>query len=176
MILYYDFGMEPEEYSQLEIANIDFNVPEFCQKCKVRKRLYRHGYRSRYALSSGNEYVLTIIRLICRFCRTTFTVLPTFLVPYFQTVVSEITELIRSRAKALSLHRQSLRNFYIKRFAKNFNIILGFTRQKGIRLEPSVINCIKNKAIKIVQWLCANSPESFHHEFFRRYGKSFMAG
>ncbi len=93
MIRIHDFGVNVEAYFQLGKDN-DFPVIPSCPHCRLKKTLHRHGFYARNAIVGGKVYRIYICRYRCSDCRRTMSVLPSFLLPFFQYTVHEITNQI----------------------------------------------------------------------------------
>lgn len=173
MILYHDFGLTPEKYQESDLQKI-LPVFETCPHCHAHLRLYRHGFRNRYAMVLGVVLLLVICRFRCRCCKKTFTLLPSFLLPHFQNTASSIMSFLYSILKTGkdSIYRQ-LSYFYRKRFLQNLPLVQGFMAGLGIR-DP-VPSDKKEKAITILEWMLSIGCETPVQEFFAQYNQSFMA-
>ncbi|MEB3104136.1 DUF6431 domain-containing protein, partial [Ferviditalea candida] len=84
--------------------------------CRARNRLQRHGFYERNAIEADASYRITICRLICPDCRKTVSILPTFLLPYFQHTMDFIIHILLAFwITRSSLCTRQLRRFYEKR-------------------------------------------------------------
>lgn len=140
--------------------------PEVCSFCGAHIIQYTHGYRTRnLILESLEVIVITVLRLKCKHCKKTYTLLPDFLLPKFQHCKSIITDLIRKK----NTHYRQIIHFYKKRFTKNINIIQIFLRSLGYKDDwPE-----NEKAIKILEII--DSLPKFSIDFHKHHNKSFMA-
>lgn len=57
-----------------------------CKACGYSNRLHRHGYYSRNVITLSGYYQVKVLRIKCPNpkCNKTFSVLPSFLIPYYQ--------------------------------------------------------------------------------------------
>lgn len=55
-----------------------------CKHCGYRGRLHRHGYYSRNVITVFGTFRIQILRVKCPCCKKTHSLLPHFLIPYFQ--------------------------------------------------------------------------------------------
>lgn len=85
MIILHDFRISLEEYANRGKMN-NFPIFDKCPNCHciASGNLHRHGYYWRYAITDEAEFKIPICRLICLSCKKTFSILPDFLIPYFQ--------------------------------------------------------------------------------------------
>lgn len=153
LVLPYDFGILIDEYAERGKKN-DFPEIERCPHCKGRTCLARHGFYWRNAITAAELYRLPICRLICPSCRKTVSLLPTFLLPYFQHTVNVILEKLHNNLiyrKITGYHQLVL--FYRQRFIQNLNRIEMFFRDTGFRgVLPKES---KEKAIRLLEMVRA---------------------
>lgn len=136
--------------------------PEFkcCEKCGNQQKLYRHGFYERYVYVVIQQKFIKIV--ICRYicqnpeCRQTYSVLPDFLIPYYQFPLASIVELLNKRLKGaqfLEGIRQRV-TFYFKRYCcgKHQNWVLQFFRKAGcLDLIPEETEKKAKKLLKMIQ-------------------------
>lgn len=70
-------------YSKLEKFN-RFPTKYGCEACGYEGKLYRHGYYFRNVITFKNFYRIPIIRYKCKSCCKTYSLIPSFLIPYRQ--------------------------------------------------------------------------------------------
>ena len=160
--------------------NNDFPAFPSCPICKVNKKLYRHGYYYRYGVQEGNCLErMAICRYICQnpACKSTFSVIPAFLIPRFQFSIGSILTLLKKKLdgeKLLDGIRQRAA-FYYKRFINDVhqNWLLQFFRQEG------VTNTIPEKKIKKAKKLLKMIKDFGESTFLRKstdpFSNYFMA-
>lgn len=174
MVVYHDFKLSLEEYARLGKEN---NFPSFdrCPCCKGMVRLYRHGYYWRNAVDGEKaEYSIPICRLLCPSCRKTVSILPAFLIKYFQYtrdfIFTTLKQVLINGGKAS--YRQ-LAQFYQNRFFKRLNQIEMYFRELGFRgvLPPSP----KEKAIKLLEMILAPGKATFQRRPTGHLPHNFMA-
>jgi hypothetical protein len=56
--------------------------------------LHRHGYYWRNAIAEEKEVKIPICRIICLSCKKTISIIPNFLIPYFQHSLEAILKRI----------------------------------------------------------------------------------
>jgi hypothetical protein len=160
--IHWDFKLSPAKYAQQGRDSIIFPLLLHCPACHAYVRLYRHGFYVRNVLTHCSEYRIVICRYLCRSCRVTISLLPSFLSPRFQRCQISILEALKGFFVSgnKGFYRQIM-TFYIKRFRQNMlALILGF-REGGLMLKiPSDEN---EKAIKLIELLLdtlAGDPNS----------------
>ncbi|TCK08013.1 UNVERIFIED_ORG: hypothetical protein BDK47_10264 [Anoxybacillus amylolyticus] len=142
MVQLYDFGIDVQTYANLGKQNA-FPSIHRCPHCQAKRILYRHGYYERNALVGKDVYRIWIARYRCVICKKTVTVLPTFLLPYFQytiwTIVHWLKECLSSllgKEKSSSKFfppRQGV-GFYMRRFLAHLPRLRWFFQTKGKRI------------------------------------------
>lgn len=65
-----------------------------CKKCCYEGRLHRHGTYSRNVITFFQVFQINIQRFKCPICKKTCSMLPSFLIPYFQYSFDFITALL----------------------------------------------------------------------------------
>ena len=71
------------EYEKLGEANI-FPTQYGCKNCGYMGKLHRHGFYSRNVITRYTAYRIFILRVKCPSCNKTYSLLPSFLIPYYQ--------------------------------------------------------------------------------------------
>lgn len=128
MIISHDFGIGLEEYGERGKMN-EFPLLDECPNCNCHGHgnLHRNGYYWRYGVTDDVALLIPICRLRCLHCEVNISILPDFLIPYFQhtihTVLGWVNQVLqKKKAKG---GRQILR-FYYRRFLKGINWIHSF--------------------------------------------------
>nr|WP_244404231.1 DUF6431 domain-containing protein [Parageobacillus caldoxylosilyticus] len=96
MIQFHDFGIDVQTYMERGKEN-NFPLLKQCPHCRAKRPLHRHGYYERNALTPHRCYRIWIARYRCRECSKTVSVLPSFLLPYFQYTLSTIWQVVKDR-------------------------------------------------------------------------------
>lgn len=174
MVIYHDFKIGLEEYARLGKKN-EFPSFDRCPCCKGMVRLYRHGYYWRNAIDVRSaEYRIPICRLICPSCQKTVSILPTFLIEYFQHTVDFIFKTLKmvliNRSKVS--YRQ-LAQFYFRRLFKRLNQIEMYFRELGFR--GVLPQAPKEKAIKLLEMILAPEKATFERRPTGHFPHNFMA-
>lgn len=87
-----NFNIRIKEYEK-NIKNINlFNIKCSCGKCN----LVKYGYYTRYIKYNDKKEKITILRVKCKSCCKTHAILPSFIVPYIQTPILEVLEILQT--------------------------------------------------------------------------------
>lgn len=145
---------------QKDVSNNNFPVIIECPCCGAGIKLYRHGFYYRNYINGKKEYRIKICRYYCRSCKKTLSLLPWFLLPYFQHsrsfILNSLNRYFRKLPSDKSLRQ--LISFYRGRFVRNMNAIIGSLRQKQILYE--IPNNENNKAIELLGYLITPPREA----------------
>lgn len=174
MSIYHSFLVTLKEYVRLGRKNA-FPIIEQCPSCHAYARLYGHGYYERHACENETAYLLVIRRLRCRACGITISILPDFLLPYYQNTLQMIIGGLRVRmiqGKKSGSHRQ-IYYFYEKRYCKQIKKVEMFFRDLGWRkkLPDSPIE----KAMKLLEMITSFGEATFIRRFTDHFSQHFMA-
>ncbi len=153
-----------------------FPIIEVCPflDCKAVHKLYRHGFRKRYAVAGRDVFSLVICRIRCPICGRVLTILPSFLLERFITVLDSMIEILAHKFKQnLNLVSRQLVAFYTRRFLRNLNHIEIFIRSLGCR-DSLPTNPVE-KAIRFIEMIRTTGKETFTTRFFAHFNKSIMA-
>jgi len=161
--------MSPEEYAQ-RYGEVRWPVLEACPICGAHARLQGHGWYHRNALPAREtELVVPVRRLRCPVCRKTVSLLPSFLLPYFQHTVRFVVGSLLGKVKS---YRELLRSHW-RRFLANANRVLAFLRDMGVR--ERLPDAEKERAMKLLGSIETFGLERFSMLFHDRYHRGFMA-
>lgn len=175
MIISHDFGIDLIEYAARGKKN-EFPLFEACPNCKCLYpgNLHRNGYYWRYAVTDDVSLRIPICRIRCLQCELNFSILPDFLIPYFQhtihTILLRVNEILQ-RKKANG-GRQLLR-FHLKRYLKDINWIHSFFISEGGIFGMS--SDIKKEAIKYMKMILDFGESPFFRRSRGHLSKYFMA-
>lgn len=149
MIILHDFGIGIEEYEAKGIKN-DFPVFNRCPECQsiAQGNVHRNGYYWRYGIEEG-EFHIPICRFRCLACKVTISILPSFLIPYFQHTLDSMVGRLSSALKGAKVKgsRQQLEQ-HMKRFCERIPWIHSFFIDLGFKL--GFTQNIKKEAQKYV--------------------------
>jgi hypothetical protein len=165
MIISHNFPTTIETYTVRGKQN-DFPVFDCCPQCRANNTLLRHGFYERNAIEEEACYRITICRLKCPSCGKTFSILPDFLIPYFQhTLAFMIRLLLAVWLHGTGLCSRQLRRFYEKRLKGKLTEIELFFRKLG-HLEPFAQETRK-KAVLFAQMIEAMDRTTFLRSWWR---------
>jgi|SRR5690625_2358878 len=93
MMIPHYFGKSLKGYA-LEGKDNDFPRYERCPGCNciAEGNLHRNGYYFRYGIDRESDQCIPICRLRCLACKVNISILPDFLIPYFQQTLYTIIE------------------------------------------------------------------------------------
>jgi len=122
MIIIHDFGIGLEEYGLRGKEN-EFPMFDRCPDCNciAQGNVHRNGYYWRYGIDEADQALrIPICRLRCLACGVNISILPDFLIPYFQhtlhAMVERIDHILKGRKVDGSRQQmaQHLERFYEK--------------------------------------------------------------
>ncbi len=126
MIIIHDFGIGLEEYGSRGKGN-EFPMFDRCPDCHciAQGNVHRNGYYWRYGIDEADQAVhIPICRFRCLACGVNISILPDFLIPYYQhtlhTIVERVHLLLRGK-KAIGSRQQ------LAQHTKRFYEILHWT-------------------------------------------------
>src|SRR5690606_29540226 len=135
MIICHDFGINLREYEARGKEN-DFPEFEWCPSCDCvgSGNIHLNGFYWRYGITEEMEVKIPIRRAKCLNCRVNISVLPDFLVPYFQHTIHTMLARIRKflQQKRSSNGSRQLLMFHVSRFIERINWIHTFFYSVGI--------------------------------------------
>jgi hypothetical protein len=175
VIILHDFRISLEEYANRGKMN-NFPIFDKCPNCHciASGNLHRHGYYWRYAITDEAEFKIPICRLICLSCKKTFSILPDFLIPYFQHSLDLILQRMEQflQNKKTKGNRQ-LFSFHWIRYQKNMKWIHSFFVDLGEVIGISSV--IKNEAVKYLKLIRDFGASSFLRRSWGHLSSYFMA-
>ncbi|WP_391203638.1 hypothetical protein [Psychrobacillus sp. L4] len=175
MIISYDFGVNLNEYASRGTANF-FPLLETCPNCNclAHGNLHRNGYYWRYGIAEDVTVKIPICRFRCVVCKVSVSILPDFLIPYFQhtihTILGRVHQLLQRKQACGG--RQLLR-FHLKRYLKNIHWIHCYFVDKGPVFGMS--NEIKKEATKYMKMILDFGESPFLRRSWGHLSKYFMA-
>jgi hypothetical protein len=172
VVHYHDFLVELPRYAALGKAN-DFPTLNCCPICRAKNRLQRHGFYERNVISEECSFRIPICRLLCPDCGRTVSILPMFVLPYFQYTVDIILRILLAFWMTCGLCTRQQRRFYEKRVYGKLTEMEMFFREGGF-LEMLPITR-KEKAIKMIQMIQALGKATYLRRWWRHRTNSFMA-
>lgn len=172
--------ISPKEYLK-KFDELDLKPPEYCPVCGAFHSFHRHGHYLRNVLDNNSEERIPIARFICTRClkgkKHTVSLLPSFVLPYFQYSLSFIINALKAVFLMLNTFKQNLApllRFYRSRFYHNLSRLEMFFRDGG---KPDFYPFVqKEKAIKLLCIVCTfPKAETFSQRFHQLYKRNFMA-
>jgi len=162
------------------------------EDCRMPVKMKKHGFYKRYVITYGFSGYIYIRRYICPCCGHTVSILPSFLVPYFQYSLPYIlsflneyfersqslrkyVEWFKRKKDSFSLSRRHFR-YYINRMFLNRSLIqyyLNLTDQGIIPKEDAEDSRLFAKSL--LKKIHAVSPHYLSWNFFNLTGKSILA-
>ena len=173
MIICHDFGISINEYEVRGKQN-DFPIIECCFNCKEHGKVQRHGFYWRYGICEEGTLNLPICRMKCMACDKTFSILPDFLIPYFQhtlhTIIFGVEHVLEGKQNKTK--RQVMAS-HLKRFLMTLNWIHTFFADQGDVLDFS--EDIKKEAKKYLKMILDFGESPFLRRSWGHLTKHFMA-
>lgn len=175
MIISYDFGMDVEEYA-LRGRDNPFPLLDQCPNCRCmgHGNLHRNGYYERFVITERETVKVPICRWRCLSCGISLSILPDFLIPYFQhtlhTVLTRVDQLLQG--KKVNGERQLLR-FHWKRYVKNLHWIHSFFIEMGY--TDGLSKDIKKEATKYMKRILDFGESPFLRRSWGHLSTYFMA-
>jgi hypothetical protein len=94
MIIVVDFGNYVETYPD---RGESFHRPQDCPHCKAVDTFIGHGYYWRQPIDRQQSYSIRIKRWLCKSCRRTISILPSFLLRFRHYLLAVIQEVVTAR-------------------------------------------------------------------------------
>lgn len=174
MIIIHDFGIELEEYDKRGLNN-EFPVLNYCPNCNCisYKNLHRNGFYWRYGINSDYESLIPICRFRCLGCSVNISILPAFLIPYFQHTLNTIMMKVHYflMGKKTSGTRQHLAQLVL-RYKEGLAWIHSFFVDVGQRLNFTTD--IKKEALKYMKMIHDTDISSFYRKSWGHLSHYFM--
>jgi len=172
MQIIHNFGISPVQYYK-NGRNNNFPSVDRCPFCN--DLMIGNGFYTRYVITFSNKsYLLFIRRYRCQHCNHTVSILPSFLLSYFQRSLKSIFTSLEQYFyhKKYSLTKQQV-YFYIRRFIDNIPGLVAFFRQFDLNL--SLGDSSNKKAIKLIKMIKSSPTPTFSRRYYNHFNKDFMA-
>lgn len=176
------------EYHKLGKTNI-FPYQYGCNKCGYMGRLHRHGFYSRNVITRFSNYRIYILRIKCPSCGKTHSLLPSFLIPYYQYCFDAIFlclyysyvleysyNKIASAFKELNSQSYfSISNIYS--FKKRMSKVTPVTNSFFAHFDKYYYDMHNPKEKKVIEKIKAfiDSKEDFNESYFIKMPKPFFS-
>jgi hypothetical protein len=175
LIKFHNFGVGLVEYGERGKKN-EFPLFDVCPNCKCTAygNLHRNGYYWRYGITDETTIRIPICRLRCLVCEVNISVLPDFLIPYFQHTIHTVLERVNQilQKKSANGSRQLLR-FYLIRYLKSINWTHSFFTSLG--KISGMSGDIKKEATKYMKMILDFGESPFLRRSWGHLSKYFMA-
>ncbi len=175
MIKFHDFGISLVEYGERGKKN-EFPLFDQCPNCKCHSHgnLHRNGYYWRYGITDETTVRIPICRLRCLQCEVNISILPDFLIPYFQHTIHTVLERVKKilQRKKAKGSRQLVR-FYLNRFLTCINWIHSFFISLG--KISGMSEDINSEATKYMKMILDFGESPFLRRSRGHLSKYFMA-
>ena len=96
MVIVTEFGCNVQTYIK-EFKHLCFPRPKVCIHCQAVDLCIGHGYYTRKPLEQQKAYVIQIKRWLCKGCRCTISLLPSFLLRHRHYVLEVIQQVVVAR-------------------------------------------------------------------------------
>lgn len=96
MVIVTEFGCNVQAYLD-DFEHVHFHRPKVCLHCQAVGLFIGHGYYVRKPLDRWKTYLIRIKRWLCKGCRRTISLLPSFLLSYRHYVLEEIQSVVVAR-------------------------------------------------------------------------------
>ncbi|MBA4538827.1 hypothetical protein H1Z61_17280 [Bacillus aquiflavi] len=155
MIISHDFGIGLIEYEARGKGN-EFPVFDRCPSCHCvsQGNLHRNGFYWRYGIDEADQALcIPICQLRCLACGVNISILPDFLIPYFQHTLYAMIERIDyfSLGKRERLELSKHLAQHVMRFYENLHWIHTFFIDSG--LQSGLSQNLKKEALKYMKRL-----------------------
>lgn len=175
MIISFDYGIDLKEYAARG-KNNSFPTLDSCPNCKCisHGNLHRNGYYWRFGITEELTIKIPICRIRCLECNVNISILPDFLIPYFQHTMSTVLDLIKEfiKEKKANSSRQLLR-FYLVRYYRNLNWIHSFFIE--INQSTGLSKDRKKEAINYLKMIRDFGESTFLRRSWGHLSTYFMA-
>jgi hypothetical protein len=173
MIIPHNFKMNIYEYAAKGKEN-DFPVFDHCPSCGclASGNLHRHGYYWRYGIEGEDHIRIPICRYKCLSCGITISILPDFLIPYFQYTLHMIIEGIRRLLNKEKRQNRQLQVQHANRFYEKFHWVHSFFVDEGYRAGLS--GDMKKEALKYITRIVDMGVSTFFRRSWGHLSTYFM--
>lgn len=165
-----------------------------CPSCGYEGMLHRHGHYDRNVVTLYQHFIISIQRFLCPCCRKTYSLLPSFLIPYFiytfdvvvfclysilqlQQKASHVCHILNDCNRQCFISIQSI-YFFKKRLLSKAHIINSFFAAIDFFHYDSDLSMFSKDAaaaILIAKILRFDSSSSFNYEYFKKMPKYFLS-
>lgn len=174
MVILHDFKINIEAYECKGKMNC-FPIFERCPSCNciAQGNIHRNGFYFRYGMEENKEFYIPICRFRCLSCGVNNSILPSFLIPYFQHTLHTMMERLAPvlKGKKVNGSRQQLAQ-HVKRLYEKIQWVHSFFADLGHQLGLS--KDIKKEALKYVKMIRDFGESSFFRRSWGHLSSYFM--
>lgn len=165
-----------------------------CSCCGYEGMLHRHGHYDRNVVTFTQHFVLSIQRFLCPCCGKTYSLLPSFLIPYFiytfdvvifclyciyslQKKSSYVCSILHDCNEQCFINIQSI-CFFKKRFLSKIHLINSFFAAiDAYHYDSNLSIFTKDQAavILLTKILDFDCSKCFNYEYFKKMPKYFFS-
>lgn len=165
-----------------------------CPACGYKGMLHRHGHYDRNVITFYQHFIISIQRFLCPSCKKTYSLLPSFLIPYFiytfDVVIfclylvfelheksSHICQILNNFNSQCFICIQSI-CFFKKRFLSKAELINSFfVAIDSFHYDSDLTIFSKDAAASILikKILRFDCSKSFNYEYFKKMPRYFLA-
>lgn len=174
MIIIFDFEIPLEEYADKGRKN-GFPMFDRCPDCNciAQGNVHRNGFYYRNGIKERVIERIPICRFRCLACRANISILPSFLIPYYQHTLHTIVERIRCfLEEGKHMGNRQLLSQYIKRFYQKHHWIHTFFADSGHTL--AYIQDGKKRAQKYMRMILDVGISTFFRRSWGHLSTYFM--
>ena len=110
MVIVTHFDLDVQTYAS-QFSNLTFAKPRLCPNCSAVEGFVGHGSYSRHVCDHQEALLILVKRLLCKICRHTVSLLPSFCLPYRHYLTSVIQKVLSLRVQETRSWNQVLRSF-----------------------------------------------------------------
>ncbi|MBS4040147.1 MAG: hypothetical protein KGZ81_06060 [Flavobacteriales bacterium] len=165
-----------------------------CSSCGYEGMLHRHGHYKRNVVTLTQHFVISIQRFLCPSCGKTFSLLPSFLIPYFiysydvviyclnsvftlKNKFTDVCSFLHNSNNQCFISIQSI-GFFKKRFLSKVDIVNSFFASIDsfhYDCDLSFFTKDKAQALLISKIMDFDVCNSFNYQFFRKTPRYFLS-
>jgi hypothetical protein len=138
MVIVTDFGCDVQAYAG-EFERLCFPRPKVCLHCQAVDAFIGHGYYPRKPLDRQQAYSIRIKRWLCKACRRTISLLPSFLLSFRHYLLEVIQQVVVARFEDDA----------------SWNQVLQRCSHRGVPSERTVKRWCRSFATHASHWLAA---------------------
>lgn len=133
MVIVTDFGLDVQSYAS-DFSNLTFAKPRICPNCSASEKLVGHGSYPRQVCDHKQFFLILVKRLLCKICRRTVSLLPSFCLPhrhYHTSVIQKVLSLRIQVTSSWNAVRESFLPYDLPRLSTCREWTATFSRASG---------------------------------------------